>query len=99
MPKSQHSRGKRTVRNKPRVSPAAAVSATPGQAVPQAPAATGTGSPKLVASPKPVASLKAAAQPKALPPAYPYLMSDLKRIGILTGVVIVILAVLYVVLT
>lgn len=99
MPKSQHSRGKRTVRNKPRVSPVAAVSTTPGQAVPPSPAATGGVSPKLIASPKPVAALKAAVQPKALPPAYPYLMSDLKRVGILTGIVIVIMAVLYVVLT
>lgn len=98
MPKSQHSRGKRTSRTKPRVSPVAAVSSSPGQAASQSPAATGAISPKPVASPRPAASSRGGAV-AAQAPAYPYLMSDLKRIGILTGIVVVVMVVLYFVLT
>jgi len=81
-----HSRGRRSRNKQRRVIPAA-VSTAPGQIVAQT-----TAVPAGV-SPKPVTPARPAGQPKA--PAYPYLMNDLKRVGILTVLAIVVLVVLY----
>ena len=91
MPKSHHSRGKRTNRNKQRVMPVAAVSTT----------TAGTASQPAVKAPAPSvhpASPSHASAAVASALAYPDLMSDLKKIGILAGIAVVILLILYFVL-
>jgi hypothetical protein len=94
MPKYQHSRGKRITRNsKRRVTQVAAVSTTT--------AGTAASQPVVKApapSPRPTSS-KPASVAVASAPAYPYLMSDLKKIGIMAAIAIVVLLVLYFVLT
>jgi hypothetical protein len=68
--------------------PQAAVSSSP--AAPVTPSLTSPTAPKPLASPRPV---------PALAPSYPAsLMADLKRIGLLTAIALVILIVLYFVL-
>lgn len=91
MPKSQRRKSKRTIHNKPRVLPAAAVAASPSPVVTPHPVVSGAASPKPAAPPRPA---------MALAPSHPYhLMADLKRIGLLTGIALVILIVLYFILT
>ncbi|MFH0942057.1 MAG: hypothetical protein V1823_03435 [Chloroflexota bacterium] len=81
--KSQHGRNKRTVRNKPRVVPATAVSPGPKPAVSPAPVVTGAASPRT------------AVVAAAAPAGYPSLMADLKRVGLLAGIILVVMLVLY----
>lgn len=81
--KSQHGRNKRTVRNKPRVVPAAAV----------------TPAPKPAVSPAPAVTAAALTRTAAVAASHPYLMADLKRIGLLTGIIVVVMLVLYFVMT
>lgn len=93
MPKSRHGRGKHPHRSKKSKALRRQAGITPQ--------ATGA-----VASPQPAAPVpakpapKAAAAPAAVTtPQYPYVIGELKRIGILAGIVIVILIVLSIILS
>src|SRR4030042_5181410 len=92
--KSRHGKGKRPHKKKSKIRQHQPVAAQPAQSAAIAPgAAVTTGAKSIPVTRAPAAS------PAATTTQYPFFVSELKRIGIITGIIIVVLIILVIILT